>query len=247
VTGRERLVTLQPPEISQRAVRIELTWPGVDQAIRLLAALAMQDIAGFLLAPATRVSVAVHLDGADRGSLREAARPDREVLAFAVGREEALAAVTALTAIAVGAASHRVAEIRGRLGGQAGQLVATAPPGRRPAGARLELPHPALPVHVLEISGPRSLTATLQWPHVFDWADRLRAVGEAGVQYSLVDDASRHATCALNQNDAEYLGWFLGEGAERGAFPVPSVDIQNDDAWFSAIVPFEALTARTAR
>lgn len=266
MSGLERLVLLQAPEIADASVRAELNWQGLDRAARLLGELAMDELQAIPLAPTPNgvVYLRRHQPG-EESAWNAAGVRGREALAIGIGQEDAAAAVAALATLASGGSAHPAVEVPVRLdrpGGEFdGVLTLTGPSGARPPGSPA---HAALQAHVLEATPAGSLVIRLLWPHVADWQDRI--AGNAAA-LAIVDEASRTAAlewspnvsvpgigrrdgvtvCSLPLVDAETLGAFLRQGIGRGAFPVDHVDFQTGDGpMLTVVVPFDRATARFA-
>ena len=208
----ERLALAGLPEISERAVRAELTWPGTDRALDLLGALLFEAVDAIELDPAHAWRVYIHLDDPESGW-----RPDAEfvranpgALLIGIGREPAGDVMGSLAVLADGGGGPRSAEVpaRFRRDGQEhdGVLTLLGPAGSRPARAPLgtasgteELIHPALPVHELWSRG-ESLNATLRWADVYSWVERLLDDGASGACSSVVDQQMRHFTLELSRD-----------------------------------------------
>jgi hypothetical protein len=208
----ERLALAGSPDISERAVRAELTWSGTDRALDLLGALLFEAVDAIELDPAPAWRVYIHLDDPESGW-----RPDAEfvranpgALLIGIGREPAGDAMGSLAVLADGGGGHRSAEVpaRFRRDGQEhdGVLTLLGPTGSRPARAPLgtasgteELIHPALHVQALWSRG-ESLNATLGWADVYSWVERLLGDDASGSCSSVVDQQLRHFTLELSRD-----------------------------------------------
>jgi hypothetical protein len=208
----ERLALVRPPEISENAVRAELTWPGTDRAVDLLGALLIDGVDAIALEPDSAGLVVIHLDDPDAEWIPDSEffRANPGALSVGIGREGADDALEALVAVGGDAAGRRSAAVpaRFRRDGRErdGVLTLLTPAGARPvraplgvAGGPEMLPYPALPAHELWSRG-ESLTATLRWADVYSWVDRLLDGASSGAYSSVVDGQWRHFTLEVSSD-----------------------------------------------
>jgi len=112
----ERLALAGLPEISARAVRAELTWPGVDRAVQLLGGLLLDAVDAIALEPTSAGPVVIHLDDPESEwrSGAEFVRTNPDALSVGIARASADAALGSLAALDGEGAARRSAEIPAR-------------------------------------------------------------------------------------------------------------------------------------
>ena len=199
---------LRPPDITADAVRLEVSWSGLDRTVQLLAALAVDGLGSTALAPTPGGSVVLSVRGpSGTGAVPEVVGATAGAVTVGIDRDQIAEAVDRLASIGAGKAPVNSAAIPVRIASdgaeRSGVLVVSAPPSARPSRAPLRtgtgsqgLPHPVLRADTWSRTGC-SLRTRLRWPEAYEWAELLSNTRTGSESYSVVDDEWRHFTLEL--------------------------------------------------
>lgn len=253
----ERLVLLEPPQVSRGGAELELDWPGLDRLLDLLGRLSIDAVGGISLAPAPGGDVLVHVREVAPGST-----PWPPAHTIGIAREDLAEAVRRLSDLTAGLTPTRSLAIPARIAGgdvaHDGALLVSGPFERRPARASgaAGLPHPVLHARSHRTYPGGSLEITLGWPEVYEWVALLGGAIADGGRYCVVDGQGRtlaltldpsaaasHAeddppACVLDQRDTETLTEILNGGVDRQAFSADHLDLDLGDVALTVVFPF---------